>query len=186
MVPKIPILTKYGLRFFGLFSGSFLVPEVNLEPIKQRDSSACAPTCIEMVLSYFDVPHTIKQISDITDYKKAGGMYNRQVVSALQKFGLKTKVCKETPWETLKESNTPDSVVIVSWMLDGYIGHVSVVEKVDQKYIYLAEPTTGKILRIEKFKFLRLWLDYEEQEEVPMYPESKSDIQLRWMVIVTK
>jgi len=113
-------------------------------------------------------------------------MYNRQIVSVLQKFGLKTKVDKETSWEKLMESNTPDSVIIISWMLDGYIGHVSVVEKVDQKYIYLAEPTTGKILKIEKFKFLRLWLDYEAQKAVPMYPESKSNIQLRWMVVVKK
>jgi len=139
-----------------------------------------------MALSYFDVPHTIKQISDITDYKKEGGMYNRQIVSVLQKFGLKTKVDKETSWEKLMESNTPDSVIIISWMLDGYIGHVSVVEKVDQKYIYLAEPTTGKILKIEKFKFLRLWLDYEAQKAVPMYPESKSNIKLRWIVVVKK
>lgn len=159
---------------------------MKIKPIKQRNSSACAPTCIEMALSYFDVPHTIKQISDITDYKKEGGMYNRQIVSVLQKFGLKTKVDKETSWEKLMESNTPDSVIITSWMLDGYIGHVSVVEKVDQKYIYLAEPTTGKILKIEKFKFLRLWLDYEAQKAVPMYPESKSNIQLRWMVVVKK
>ena len=71
-------------------------------------------------------------------------------------------------------------------MLDGYIGHVSVVEKIDQKHIYLAEPTTGKVTKIERIKFLRLWLDYEAKDEVPMYPKSKSNIQLRWMVVVSK
>lgn len=113
-------------------------------------------------------------------------MYNKQIVETLQSYGLKTKVSKNTTWEKLLEQNTPDSIIIVSWMLDGYIGHVSVVDKVDQKHIYLAEPTTGTILKIEKLKFLRLWLDYEAKDEVPMYPESRSDIQLRWMVAVTK
>ena len=113
-------------------------------------------------------------------------MYNKQIVSAFEVFGLKTKVSKNTTWGKLIESNTPDSVIVVSWMLDGYIGHVSVVDNIDEKNIYLAEPTTGKIRRIEKIKFLRLWLDYEAKDEVPMYPKSKSDIQLRWMVKVTK
>ena len=71
-------------------------------------------------------------------------------------------------------------------MLDGFIGHVSVVEKVDEKFIHLAEPTTGQILKIEKIKFLRLWLDYEAKPEVPMYPETKANIQLRWMCVATK
>ena len=159
---------------------------MKIRPLKQRDSNACAPTCIEMALNYFDIPYTVKQIADITNYKKEGGMYNRQIISVLKTFGLKPKISKNTSWEKLQKSDSPDSVIIVSWMLDGYIGHVSVVEKVDGKYIYLAEPTTGQILKIERLKFLRLWLDYEAKAEVPMYPESRSDIQLRWMVVITK
>ncbi len=159
---------------------------MKINPIKQRDASACGPTCIEMVLKYFDVPHTVKGISDITNYKNEDGMYDRQIVSAFRNFGLKTTVSKNTNWDNLIATNTADSVIIVSWMLDGYIGHVSVVNAVDQKHIYLAEPTTGKILKIEKLRFLRLWLDYEAKEEVPLFPESKSNIQLRWMVTITR
>lgn len=159
---------------------------MKITPIKQRDTNACGPTCIEMVLNYFTIPHSVKEISTRTNYKKEGGLYNRQIVATLQSYGLQTKVSRNTTWEKLIEQNTPDSVIIVSWMLDGYIGHVSVVEKVDEKNIYLAEPTTGTILKIEKLKFMRLWLDYEVNNEVPMYPESRSDIQLRWMVVVAK
>ena len=159
---------------------------MKVSPIKQRDSSACGPTCIEMTLKYFDVPHTVADIAKVTNYKKEGGMYNRQLVSVLQHYGLTVKTVKNTSWEKLMEVNTKDVVVILSWMLEGYIGHLSVLEKVDEKFIYLAEPTTGKLLKIEKKKFLRLWLDYEAQQEIPMFPETKSDIQLRWMCVVSK
>jgi len=158
---------------------------MKIKPIKQRDSSACGPTSVEMVLNYFSVPYTIKKITEVTNYKKEGGMWNRQIVSSLKSFGLKTRVYKNTTWEQLMDLNTKNAVIIVSWMLDGYIGHVSVVEKVDKSFIYLAEPTAGKILKIQKIKFLRLWLDYEAGEEV-WFPESKSNIQLRWMVVVSK
>ncbi len=159
---------------------------IKITPIKQRDASACGPTSIEMTLKYFDVPHTVADITRITNYKKEGGIYNKQLVGVLQHYGLKTKVLKNTSWEQLMGLNTKDSVIILSWMLDGYIGHLSVLDNVDKDHIYLAEPTTGEILRIGKIKFLRLWLDYEAKAEVPLFPESKSDIQLRWLCIASK
>jgi len=159
---------------------------MKISPIKQRDPNACGPTCIEMVLAYFGISHSVSDITRITKYKKAGGMYNRDVIRTLQHYGLKTKTFKNTTWESLSELNTSDSVIIISWMLEGYIGHLSVVEKIDKKHIYLAEPSTGDVLKIERIKFLRLWLDYEAKPEVPMYPESKSNIQLRWMCVAKK
>ena len=159
---------------------------MKISPIKQRDASACGPTCIEMTLKYFGISHTIANITKVTNYKKDGGIYNRQVESTMQHYGLKTKVSKNTTWDKLIEQNTEDTVIILSWMLDGYIGHLSVLEKVDKEHIYLAEPTTGKVLKMGRIKFLRLWLDYETKPEVPMYPETKSDIQLRWMCVVSK
>jgi ABC-type bacteriocin/lantibiotic exporter with double-glycine peptidase domain len=102
---------------------------MKIKPIKQRDASACGPTCIEMVLNYFKVPHTVSEIARVTNYKKEGGMYNFKLVEVLKHFGLKTKVFKNTKWEDLIEHNNNGSVVVVSWMLDGYIGHLSVVEK---------------------------------------------------------
>ena len=159
---------------------------MKIKAVKQRDASACGPTCIEMVLNYFKIPHTVSEITRVTNYKKEGGVYNVQLVEALNKFGLKTKVYKNTKWEDLIKHNQEGSVIVVSWMLEGYIGHLSVVEKVDEKHVYLAEPTTGKIVKMEKIKFLRLWLDYEAKGTEKWYPEKNSDIQLRWMVVASK
>lgn len=159
---------------------------MKIKPIKQRDADACAPTCIEMTLQYFNIPHTVEDIAKVTNYKKEGGMYNRQLVDAFSHYQLKTKTYRNTTWEKLKELNTKDSVTVLSWMLEGYIGHFSVVEKIDKKYIYLAEPTTGNIEKIEKIQFMRLWHDYEAKAQVPMFPETKAQIQLRWMCVISK
>ena len=139
-----------------------------------------------MVLNYFKVPHTVSEITRVTNYKKQGGLYNTQLVEALKHFGLKTKVLKNVTWEDLEKHNQKENAVVLSWMLEGFIGHLSVLEKVNKKYIYLAEPTTGKIMKMEKLKFLRLWLDYEARGTDTWYPEKNSDIQLRWMVVVSK
>jgi predicted double-glycine peptidase len=66
-------------------------------------------------------------------------------------------------------------------MLNCYIGHFSVVDNVTDTHIYLNNPETGFIEKIEKIIFLRLWFDYDEH----WYPEKNTDIQLRWMLMVT-
>ncbi len=139
-----------------------------------------------MALSYFNVLHTPSQISKVTNYKKEGGLYNHQLVKSLNHFGLKTKTYANSKWEDLMDRNTQDSVIVLSWMLEGFIGHFSVLEKADEKFIYLSDPHVGKIIKMEKLKFLRLWLDYEAKGTDAWYPEKNSDIQLRWMVVVTK
>jgi len=159
---------------------------MKIKPIKQRDSSACGPTCIEMVLTYFDVRHTVKEIVKVTDYKQNDGMSNKDILASLKQFGFKTKSITNTSWEQLIKLNTPDVVLIVSWMLEGYIGHVSVIEKVTDTHVFLAEPTTGKILKVEKITFLRLWWDYEALGRDIWYPETKADIQLRFVIAANK
>jgi len=113
-------------------------------------------------------------------------MSNAQVVDTLKKFGLGVKAKRNVSWDELKKLNIEDSVIVVSWMLHGYIGHVSVVDKVTDTHVFLAEPTTGKVSKIEKIKFLRLWWDFEDRDQDIWYPETKSDVQLRFAIVVTQ
>ena len=67
-------------------------------------------------------------------------------------------------------------------MMLGYMGHFSVVEKVNKDFIELADPHTGKITKMKKIMFMRLWMDYDDM----WYPIKNTDIQLRWMCVVSK
>ncbi|OGZ73114.1 MAG: hypothetical protein A2908_01120 [Candidatus Staskawiczbacteria bacterium RIFCSPLOWO2_01_FULL_38_12b] len=156
---------------------------MKIKPIKQRDDSACGPTSIQMILNYFKVPYTFKEIAKVSGYKKRGGLYNKDLVLAVEKFGLNVKEKANSTWADLGRFNKPNKVIVVSWMMKGYIGHFSVVEKVNKDSIELADPDTGKITKMKKIIFLRLWMDYEVKE---WYPIKNTDIQLRWMCIVSK
>ena len=155
---------------------------MKIHPIKQPDSSACGPTSIQMTMRYFRIPHSFKEIGKVSGYKKKGGLTNIGLVFALQKLGLKTKTKNTTSWASLKKLNTNKHVIIVSWMMKGYIGHFSVVEKVGDNFIILADPDTGTFIRMQRKIFMRLWMDYDDL----WYPVKNIDIQLRWMCIVSK
>jgi ABC-type bacteriocin/lantibiotic exporter with double-glycine peptidase domain len=133
-----------------------------------------------MVAEFFGKKLASKKIMDACGAWKEEGMSNEDLVRALDTLGFKTKPSYESAWENLISENTKGKVIIVSWMLKGYIGHFSVVERVNDKRIWLAEPESGEIVSMEKIVFLRLWLDYGES----WYPEKVTDFKLRWMVVV--
>lgn len=155
---------------------------MKISSIKQRDDSACGPTVIQMALKYFGIKHSFKDIATVSAYKKKDGLSNTDLVRVLKKFNLNIKEKANAEWSDLVRYNNQKNVIIVSWMLDGYIGHFSVVESVDKNFIKLADPHTGTVVKMEKIMFMRLWMDYDDL----WYPKKNTDIQLRWMVIVSK
>lgn len=155
---------------------------MKIKPIKQRDSNACGPTSIEMVTRYFNLPYSVKQISDVSKYKQREGLSNLELVETLEKLGFQVRTKFNSLWDDLKTYNTKENVIILSWMFKGYIGHFSVLQKVHKEHIYIADPHDGKTVKMNKIVFMRLWFDYDEM----WYPEKNTDIQLRWMAIVSK
>lgn len=155
---------------------------MKIHPIKQRDDSACGPTSIQMVAAYFGLPHSFETIAEISQYKKKEGLSNKDLVDTLQELGLIVREKANATWADLTRCNTVDKVIIVSWMKLGYIGHFSLVEKVSQHYITLADPENGKITKMDKTIFMRLWMDYDDM----WYPAKNTDIQLRWMCVASK
>lgn len=135
-----------------------------------------------MAVDYFKLPVSLNKINGTSKYRKKGGLYNKDLVRTLRELGLKTRVLTTATWSDLIRYNKIHNVIIVSWMLKGYIGHFSVVDEVTFKAVYLSEPESGKIIKLNKLVFLRLWFDYDPK----WYPEKNTDINLRWMVIVSK
>jgi ABC-type bacteriocin/lantibiotic exporter with double-glycine peptidase domain len=135
---------------------------MKIHPAKQKDDSACGPACIKMTVDYFELPFSLKKIEDVSQYKKKDGLSNKDTVNTLRRLDLQVKEVSNADWATLIKYNTPKNVIIVSWMLKGYIGHFSVVDKITKSAIYLADPEAGKIVKLPKLVFMRLWFDYDE------------------------
>jgi ABC-type bacteriocin/lantibiotic exporter with double-glycine peptidase domain len=151
-------------------------------PLKPLHSNGCGPLCIKMAVDYFALSYSLTYIDRITKCKKRGGITTEDLLKTLRDFDLNVIDKKNSSWRELKTLNTDKRLIIISWMLDGHIGHFSVLDHITSTHIYLADPQEGGILKIPKYKFLRLWFDYDEI----WYPKKTSDIQLRRMAVVSK
>lgn len=147
---------------------------------KQPNNVACGPTCIFAAAKYLGGKTTFKEIEKVTDYKREGGMTDIGIINACKKLGYKAERHLNCTWEDLSKFNTKNSVCIVSWMKEGYKGHVSVLDHADKKYVYLMDPDVGKIIRIAKIPFMRLWMEYDGH----WWPRTSKDIHLRSLILV--
>ncbi len=155
---------------------------MKVKVLKQRDSVACGPTCIRMIVKYFDLPFSVEKIASVSKYRKRRGLSNVQFIDTIKKLGLKLRASKVASWNDLKKYNNKDNVIVLSWMLKGYIGHFSILDHATKTHIFLADPDVGRIVKMPKLVFLRLWFHYDEL----WYPTKNTDIQLRWMAVISK
>jgi ABC-type bacteriocin/lantibiotic exporter with double-glycine peptidase domain len=155
---------------------------MNIKPIKQHNSIACGPTCIYLAIRYFGDKTTFKQIEKLTDYKKKKGVTDEDIVKVCNKLGYKTERLLNSSWRDLTAHNKKSAVLVVSWMFDGYKGHVSIVDKVTKNYIFLIDSEKGKIIKMGKVQFMRLWMEYDGL----WWPKTSNDIHLRPLIIIKK
>ena len=137
---------------------------------------------IKMAADYFGLPYSLSHIDTISRCRQRGGLTNIELITTLRRIGLRVRTQKNSSWRDLQALNTKDHIIILSWMLEGYIGHFSVLDKVTREHIYLADPDLSDIKKMQKLQFLRLWFDYDNI----WYPRKLSDVQLRWMAVVSE
>lgn len=158
-----------------------MTARINKFPIiRQRHSSGCGPACILMVTRYFGLHYSRRFIEQQCGNWKPEGMSERRFVNVLRRLGLATTTSTNTQWHQLVYLSRSTAALVVSWMLDGNIGHFSVVERVTSTHIWLADPETATYVRFSKYAFLRLWHHYNSL----WYPRRTSDITLRWVAVV--
>jgi len=152
---------------------------MKVKPRKQPNSIACGPTCIFAIEKYFNGKHSLKEIEKITNYKREGGVSDIGIVNALKYLGYVVERKLGCSWEDLTKHNTTDTVCIVSWMKEGYKGHVSILDRVTKDHVFLMDPDVGKVIRIAKIPFMRLWMEYDAH----WWPRTSKDIHLRPLII---
>lgn len=134
-----------------------------------------------MATQYFSLPYSYEQIAKVSQYKRKGGVTDLGLVDTVKKLGLVVRGKGDATWANLRRLNSKNNVIIVSWMKYGYMGHFSVVDTVEKDHIILADPEFGTLDKIEKIVFMRLWMSYDDM----WYPIKNTDIQLRWMTVVS-
>lgn len=126
----------------------------------QQSSGLCGPASLKMVLEYFGVKKSEKELAKLSKAHPHHGTTAANLVAAAKKLEFKAHYKDFSSLKEIKKYLDKKIPVIVDWWsVDD--GHYSVVAGLDKKFIYLQDPELGKINKLDLITFQRNWFDFE-------------------------
>jgi len=161
---------------------------IKTKPYKEKMFDSCGPASLKIVLAFYGVEKSEKELMSLCKVKPHSGMGTsaKNIKNAAEKLGFKAKIKENSSFKDIEfwlKKNVP---VIVDWFTRGddnceiADGHYSVVEGLDDKFIYLQDPEIGKIRKIKKNDFLKVWFDFKGMYIKP------SELVTREIIVIRK
>jgi len=130
----------------------------------------CGPASLKIVLDYYGIEKSEKELVKMTGWNKILGVNDRGIKKAAEKLGFKVKIKNNSNYKDIQSWLNKGVPVIVNWFTKGRNdypesetadGHYSVAVGLDDKFIYLQDPEIGKIRKIKRYDFMRVWFDFK-------------------------
>jgi len=143
---------------------------LKLKPFQETpNASMCGPASLKIVLEYYGVKAIEKELAKMAGWNKNLGIDDKGIEKAASSFGFKVKIKNNSNFKDIEKWLDKKVPVIVNWFTRGrrdYTdsdiadGHYSVVAGLDNKFIYLQDPEIGKIRKLKRNDFMRVWFDF--------------------------
>lgn len=131
--------------------------------------SMCGPASLKMVFNYYGIEKSEQEVTELCGTHPDLGTDDQQIKKAAESVDLKVEIKNESSLDDIKAWLDKKVPVIVNWFTRGRAdyedsevadGHYSVVVGLDNEFIYLQDPEIGKLRKIEKEDFMKVWFDF--------------------------
>lgn len=128
----------------------------------------CGPASLKIVLGYYGVDKSERELAMLTNTTEIG-TNAENIKHAAESLGFSVMTKNESNFfdiESWLEKKVP---VIVNWFTRGRSdysdsevadGHYSVVAGLDAENIYLQDPEIGKLRKLKREDFMKVWFDF--------------------------
>lgn len=152
--------------------------------------SFCGPASLKMVLDYYGIEKSEEELARLTNKDANLGISSQDIKRAAESFGFKVEIKNFADFNDIQSWLNKKIPVIVNWFSRGRYdydedevadGHNSVVVGLDKEYIYLQDPEVGRVRKINRDDFYRVWFDFSGE-----YIEKWKDMIIRQIIAVYK
>ena len=143
---------------------------LKLKPFQETlNAGMCGPASLKIVLKYYGAEVTEKELAKLAGHSSYLGVDDEGLARAAKHFGFKVKIKNNSNFKDIEKWLDQKVPVIVNWFTRGRKdysdsdiadGHYSVVAGLDDKFIYLQDPEIGKIRKLERDDFRKVWFDF--------------------------
>jgi len=133
------------------------------------NAGMCGPASLKILLSYYGVDKSENELAKLCGTKKDLGTDDQGIKKSAESLGFKVKIKNNSSFKDIERWLDKGTPVIVNWFTRGRIdytdsdvadGHYSVVCGLDDKNIYLQDPETGSMRKLDKEDFMAVWFDF--------------------------
>ena len=144
---------------------------LKVKPFQETlQADMCGPASLKIVLDYYGIEKLEKELAKLCKIKKGLGWNDKDIKKVAEKLGFKVEIKNNSSFKDIEKWLKKGAPVIVDWFTRGRNdypesetadGHYSVVCGLDDKFIYLQDPEIGKIRKIKRYDFMRVWFDFK-------------------------
>ncbi len=143
---------------------------LKIKPFQETLSAGmCGPASLKILLSYYGVEKDEKELAELCGTKKDLGTDDQGIKKAAESLGFKVKIKNNSSFRDIERWLDKSVPIIVNWFTRGRVdytdadvsdGHYSVVCGLDDENIYLQDPETGSMRKLDKEDFMTVWFDF--------------------------
>jgi len=131
--------------------------------------SMCGPASLKMVFDYYGIEKSELELAKLAGTTDDLGTDDQGIKKAAEELGFKVEIKNNSTFKDIQGWLDKKVPVIVNWFTRGRAdyedsevadGHYSVVVRLDQEFIYIQDPEIGKLRKIEKEDFMKVWFDF--------------------------
>ncbi len=129
----------------------------------------CGPASLKIVLDYYGLEKSEEELAEMCHRNSDLGVDAKAIKEVAEKLGFKVEIKNKSSFEDIEKWLKKDVPVIVNWFTRGRDdypedevadGHYSVVAGLDGNFIYLQDPEVGRMRKIARDDFYRVWFDF--------------------------
>lgn len=149
----------------------------------------CGPASLKIVLGSCGVDKTEKELAKMGGWRKGLGVDDKGIKKSAEKLGFKVIIKNNSSFKDIEKWLAVGVPIIVDWFSRGRNdypesetadGHYSVTIGLDDKFIYLQDPEIGKMRKIKREDFMRVWFDFKGEYLKP------NELVIRQIIVIHK
>jgi len=163
---------------------------LKIKPFQETlNAGMCGPASLKIVLDYYGIEKSEKELAKLCKVDKILGTNDKNIRQVAEQLGFNVVIKNNSSFKDIEKWLDKKVPVIVDWFTKGRQeysesetadGHYSVVAGLDKKYIYLQDPEIGKIRKLKRKDFMKVWFDTKGEYMTP------EDLIVRQIVAIYK
>ena len=144
--------------------------QLHVQPFQETlHASMCGPASLKIVLRHYGLDKTEEELAKMCNVNADLGVSDEDIERAATELGFVVEIINEASLEDVAKWLSLGVPPIVNWFTRGRMdydeddvadGHYSVVTGLDDAHIYVQDPEVGRVRKITREDFMRVWFDF--------------------------